>query len=32
MDEDRFEIVEPGFSRLRAILDALVASLRTLKL
>ena len=32
MDEDRFEIAEPGFSRLRSTLDALVASLRTLKL
>jgi N-formylglutamate deformylase len=32
MDEDRFEIVEPQFSKLRSILDALVASLRTLKL
>ena len=32
MDEDRFEIAEPGFSRLRAILDALLASLRILKL
>jgi N-formylglutamate deformylase len=32
MDEDRFEIAEPGFSQLRSTLDALVASLRTLKL
>jgi N-formylglutamate deformylase len=32
MDEDRFEIAEPGFSRLRGVLDALVASLRTLRL
>jgi N-formylglutamate amidohydrolase len=32
MNEDRFEIVEPAFSKLRATLDALVASLRTLKL
>jgi N-formylglutamate amidohydrolase len=32
MNEDRFEIVEPAFSKLRATLDALVASLRTLHL
>ena len=32
MDEDRFEQIEPGFSRLRATLDSLVASLRTLRL
>jgi hypothetical protein len=32
MDEDRFEPIEPGFSRTRDIIDALVASLRTLRL
>jgi len=32
MDESVFEIAEPGFSKLRATLDALVASLRALKL
>ena len=32
MNEDHFEIAEPGFTKLRATLDALVASLRTLKL
>jgi N-formylglutamate amidohydrolase len=32
MDEDAYAPIEPGFSRLRAVLDALVASLRTLKL
>jgi N-formylglutamate deformylase len=32
MDEDRFQMIEPQFSQLRATLDALVASLRTLKL
>ena len=32
MNEERFEIAEPGFSKLRATLDALVASLRRLRL
>ena len=32
MDEDRFEPIEPGFTRLRETIDALVASLRTFKL
>ena len=32
MDEDTFEPIEPGFSKLRALIDALVASLRTLRL
>jgi N-formylglutamate deformylase len=32
MDEDRFEQIEPGFTRLRSTIDALVASLRTLRL
>ena len=32
MNEDAFEICEPGFSTLRATLDALVASLQTLRL
>ena len=32
MNEDRFEPVEPAFTKLRATLDALVASLRTLRL
>ena len=32
MNEDAYEMVEPGFSTLRATLDALVFSLRTLKL
>jgi N-formylglutamate deformylase len=32
MDEDCFKIAEPGFSKLRGILDALVESLRKLRL
>jgi N-formylglutamate amidohydrolase len=32
MNEDRFEIAEPGFSKIRGLLDTLVASLRTFKL
>ena len=32
MDEESYEIVEPGFTKLRGSLDALLASLRTLKL
>jgi len=32
MNEDRFEPIEPQFSKLRAVLDGLVASLRTLRL
>ena len=32
MDEGAYEIAEPGFSKVRGILDALVASLRTIKL
>jgi len=32
MDEGAYEIAEPGFSKVRGILDALVASLRTLRL
>jgi N-formylglutamate amidohydrolase len=32
MDEDAYEPIEPAFGKLRAILDALVASLRTLQL
>jgi N-formylglutamate amidohydrolase len=32
MDEDNFVPVEPGFTKLRATLDALIASLRTLRL
>ncbi len=32
MDEDRFEPIEPGFSLTRSAIDALVASLRTLRL
>jgi len=32
MDEEQFVPVEPGFSRTRGIIDALVASLRTLRL
>ena len=32
MDEDNFVPIEPGFTKLRATLDALIASLRTLRL
>ena len=32
MDEDRFVQIEPGFTRTRATLDSLVASLRSLRL
>jgi N-formylglutamate deformylase len=32
MNEDAFEPIEPGFSKLRGIIDGLVASLRTLRL
>jgi N-formylglutamate deformylase len=32
MDEESYEIVEPGFTKLRGLLDTLVASLRGFKL